>query len=99
MKFIHCSDLHVDSPLDGLERYPGAPVDALRGATRDALANLVDLAVSREVDFVVIAGDVFDGDWRDMNTGLFFNAQMRRLERAGIPVYLWARATNERTAA
>jgi exonuclease SbcD len=88
VKFIHCSDLHVDSPLDGLERYPGAPVDALRGATRDALANLVDLAVSREVDFVVIAGDVFDGDWRDMNTGLFFNAQMRRLERARIPVYL-----------
>jgi hypothetical protein len=88
VKFIHCSDLHVDSPLDGLERYPGAPVDALRGATRDALANLVDLAVLREVDFVVIAGDVFDGDWRDMNTGLFFNAQMRRLERARIPVYL-----------
>jgi hypothetical protein len=88
VKFIHCSDLHVDSPLDGLERYPGAPVDALRGATREALSNLVDLAVSREVDFVVIVGDVFDGDWRDMNTGLFFNAQMRRLERAGIPVYL-----------
>jgi len=88
LKFIHCSDLHIDSPLDGLERYPGAPVDALRGATREALTNLVDLAVGRAVDFVVIAGDVFDGDWRDMNTGLFFNAEMRRLERAGIPVYL-----------
>jgi len=88
VKFIHCSDLHLDSPLDGLERYPGAPADALRGATREALSNLVDLAVQREVDFVVIAGDVFDGEWRDMNTGLFFNAQMRRLERAGVPVYL-----------
>lgn len=88
LKFIHCSDLHIDSPLDGLERYPGAPVDALRGATRDALTNLVDLAIGRGVDFVVIAGDVFDGDWRDMNTGLFFNAEMRRLERARIPVYL-----------
>lgn len=88
LKFIHCSDLHLDSPLDGLERYPGAPLDALRGATRDALANLVELALQREVDFVVIAGDVFDGEWRDMNTGLYFNAQMRRLERAGIPVYL-----------
>jgi DNA repair exonuclease SbcCD nuclease subunit len=88
VKFIHCSDLHIDSPLDGLERYPGAPLDALRGATREALGNLVDLAVGRRVDFVVIAGDVFDGDWRDMNTGLFFNAEMRRLERAGIPVYL-----------
>jgi len=88
LKFIHCSDLHVDSPLDGLERYPGAPVDALRAATRDALENLVALAVSRRVDFVVIAGDVFDGDWRDINTGLFFVSQMRRLDRAGIRVYV-----------
>ena len=88
MKFIHCSDLHIDSPLDGLERYPGAPLAALRGATRQALVNLVDLAVSRRVDFLVIAGDIFDGDWRDMNTGLFFNSQMRVLERAGIMVYL-----------
>ena len=88
MKFIHCSDLHIDSPLDGLERYPGAPVAALRGATRQALVNLVDLAVSQRVDFLVIAGDIFDGDWRDMNTGLFFNSQMRVLERAGISVYL-----------
>jgi exonuclease SbcD len=88
LKFIHCSDLHVDSPLDGLERYPGAPVEALRGATREALGNLVALAIERRVDFVVIAGDVFDGDWRDINTGLFFVAQMRRLDRAGIPVYV-----------
>jgi exonuclease SbcD len=88
VRFIHCSDLHIDSPLDGLERYPGAPLEALRGATREAFANLVEFAVARRVDFVVIAGDVFDGDWRDMNTGLFFNMQMRRLERAGIRVYL-----------
>jgi exonuclease SbcD len=88
VRFIHCSDLHIDSPLLGLERYPGAPVDTLRGATREALRNLVELAIVRRVDFVVIAGDVFDGDWKDMNTGLFFNSQMRRLEREGIPVYL-----------
>ena len=88
MKFIHCSDLHIDSPLDGLERYPGAPLEALRGATREATVALVDLALSRRVDFMVIAGDVFDGKWRDMNTGLFFVSQMRRLEREGIAVYL-----------
>jgi DNA repair protein SbcD/Mre11 len=88
VKFIHCSDLHIDSPLDGLERYPGAPLEALRGATREATVALVDLAIAHRVDFLVIAGDVFDGSWRDMNTGLFFVSQMRRLEREGIPVYL-----------
>jgi DNA repair protein SbcD/Mre11 len=88
LKFIHCSDLHLDSPLDGLERYDGAPLDDLRGATRQALRNLVRLAIEREVDFVVIAGDVYDGDWRDMNTGLFFHACLAELGRAGIAVYV-----------
>ena len=38
--------------------------------------------------FLIIAGDLYDGDWRDHRTGLFFVSQMGRLNRAGIPVYL-----------
>ena len=72
LRFIHAADIHLDSPLKGLERYEGAPVDEIRGATRKALDNLVDLAVERRVDFVLIAGDLYDGDWKDHNTGLFF---------------------------
>jgi exonuclease SbcD len=87
-KFLHAADLHLDSPLQGLDRYDGAPVDRIRGATRRALSNLVDLAVAEHVRFVLIAGDVYDGAWRDYNTGLFFNAQMNRLGDAGIPVLL-----------
>lgn len=88
MKFVHAADLHVDSPLRGLERYEGAPVERLRRATRDAAENVVSLALDEEVDFLVIAGDLFDGKWRDMQTGLWMAGQFRRLERAGIPVYL-----------
>ncbi|MHC1744403.1 MAG: exonuclease SbcCD subunit D [Syntrophobacteraceae bacterium] len=87
-KFIHAADLHLDSPLIGLERYEGAPVDRIRGATREALKNLVSLALSEAVAFVLIAGDLFDGDWKDYNTGLFFADQMRRLREASIPVFL-----------
>lgn len=87
-KFIHAADLHLDSPLVGLERYEGAPVDRIRGATREALKNLVSLAISEAVAFVLIAGDLFDGDWKDYNTGLFFADQMRRLREASIPVFL-----------
>jgi DNA repair exonuclease SbcCD nuclease subunit len=86
--FIHAADIHLDSPLKGLERYEGAPVDEIRGATRRALENLVDLALERRVEFVVIAGDVYDGDWKDHNTGLFFVAQMSRLREADTPVVL-----------
>ncbi|NLJ76773.1 MAG: DNA repair exonuclease [Peptococcaceae bacterium] len=86
--FIHAADIHLDSPLVGLERYEGAPVEYVRGATRQAFRNLVQLALEEKVNFVLIAGDLYDGDWRDYNTGLFFAAQAGLLRQAGIPIYL-----------
>jgi exonuclease SbcD len=88
MRFIHAADLHIDSPLKGLNRYEGAPVDRLRGATRQALVRLVDLAINERVDFVMIAGDLYDRDWQDFHTGLFVREQMVRLGRQGIKVFI-----------
>ncbi|MBB5216957.1 metallophosphoesterase [Parapusillimonas granuli] len=88
MRFIHAADIHLDSPLVGLSAYEDAPTEMLRTATREAFVNLVSAAIDEEVDFMVIAGDLYDGNWKDYNTGLFFVAQMGRLKRAGIPVYL-----------
>lgn len=90
MKFLHAADIHLDSPLLGLERYEGAPVELIRGATRRALENLVALALREHVDVVVIAGDLYDGSWRDFSTGMFFVRQMAKLRDAGIRVYLIA---------
>lgn len=87
MRFLHASDIHLDSPLRGLDRYEGAPADEIRGATRKALGNLVSLAIEEDIDFVILAGDLFDGDWPDFNTGLFFVQQMVRLGQQNIPVY------------
>ena len=89
-RFIHAADPHLDSPLRGLEAHEGAPVALLRGATRKAFENLVNLAIDEAVNFVVIAGDLYDGDWKDYSTGLFFRGQMVRLEAKRIPVYLIA---------
>jgi len=88
LKFIHTADIHLDSPLCGLASYQNAPVEALRTATRDAFRKLVDEAVEQQVDFMVIAGDLYDGNWRDYNTGHFFVREMGRLNQAAIPVYL-----------
>lgn len=88
MKFIHAADIHLDSPLVGLSAYQDAPAELLRLATRRAFENLVDEAIVEEVDFMVIAGDLYDGPWRDFNTGLFFAREMGRLNAANIPVYL-----------
>lgn len=87
-RFIHAADIHLDSPLRGLEKYEGAPVQAIRQASRRALENMVALAIKEKVHFIVIAGDLFDGDWKDYNTGLYFVRQMARLDEVGIAVYL-----------
>lgn len=88
IKFIHTADIHLDSPLRGLEAHQGTPVEEIRGATRRAFENLIDLAVDEKVDFLLIAGDLYDGDWQDYNTGLFFVSRMGRLHQAGIKVIL-----------
>lgn len=86
-KFIHAADIHLDSPLRGLERYAGAPIDEVQNATRRSLENLVQLAIDEGVAFVLLAGDVFDGKSKDYHTGVFFSNQMLRLNEAGIRVY------------
>lgn len=89
-KFIHAADVHLDSPLRGLERYEGAPVQRIRDASRIALENLVTLAMDEKVAFVLIAGDLYDGDWREFRTGLHFVQQATKLRDAGIQVYMIA---------
>lgn len=89
-KFIHAADVHLDSPLRGLDRYEGAPVDEIRQATRRAFTRLVDLALEESVAFVILAGDTFDGEARDFQTALFFNKEMSRLRKQQIQAYVVA---------
>jgi exonuclease SbcD len=88
--FLHAADLHIDSPLRGLERYEEAPTDEIRAATRAAFENLVARSIELQVAFVILAGDVFDGRWKDYGTGLWFTARLRELTSQGIRVYLVA---------
>jgi DNA repair exonuclease SbcCD nuclease subunit len=88
MKFIHCADVHLDTPLQGLAQYPGAPVNEIRNATRRAFEKVLDAAVSEKVDFLIIAGDLYDTGLKSFESALFFNKQMVRLKDAGIDVYL-----------
>lgn len=87
-RFLHAADIHLDSPLRGLSAYEGLPAERLRRATRDAFDNLVQAALTERVDFLVIAGDLFDGDWRDMSTGLYFARAMGRLAEAGVRTFI-----------
>ena len=86
-KFIHTADIHLDSPLRGLSRYESAPAESIRNACRRAFENLVDFAIEEEVAFVLLAGDLYDGDWKDYSTGIFLSRQMGRLGQHNILVF------------
>ena len=87
-RFLHAADIHLDSPLKGLAGQEGNAAERVRTATREALDHLVSLAIEEKVDFLIIAGDLYDGDWRDYKTGLFLVGQIGRLNNTGISVYL-----------
>jgi DNA repair exonuclease SbcCD nuclease subunit len=86
-KFIHAADVHLDSPLRGLSKYESAPAESIRNACRKAFENLVDLAIEEKVAFVLLVGDLYDGEWKDYSTGIFLSRQMGRLGKNDIPVF------------
>ncbi|MCA9175081.1 MAG: DNA repair exonuclease [Planctomycetales bacterium] len=88
MRFLHAADLHIDSPLRGLDSGAGAPAERLRSATRHAAERMVELAEQHEVDFVVLAGDIFDGPWQDMRTGIWTSQLLAKLAHRHVPVFM-----------
>lgn len=94
MKLLHAADLHLDSALTGLERYEGAPVHKIRGATRAAFENLTALALEEGVSLVLFAGDIYDDDWKDYSTALFFRKELVKLAQAGVRV-VWLRGNHD----
>lgn len=88
MRIVHAADLHIDSPLRGLSRLEDEDVARqLRLASRKALERLVALVVDEQAQALVLAGDIFDGDWPDYATGRFFAQQMAVLHDHGIAVF------------
>ncbi len=87
-RFVHAADIHLDSPLRGLSGQEGEDARRIQKATREAFENLVTQSIEETVDFLILSGDLYDGDWKDYQTGLFFVAQMGRLSSKNIPVFL-----------
>ncbi|RME42438.1 MAG: DNA repair exonuclease, partial [Deltaproteobacteria bacterium] len=86
MKIVHAADLHIDSPLRGVGRIEDADVDLLRRATRLAFEHLITFCLEAKADLLLLAGDLFDGEWKDSNSGVFLMRQLRRLQDVGTQV-------------
>jgi DNA repair protein SbcD/Mre11 len=87
VKLVHAADLHLDCPVRGLERYPGAPVRSACCATRRALSALVEITIAERAALLLLSGDLVDANARYHQTGLFLVREMLRLRDAGIRVF------------
>jgi exonuclease SbcD len=86
--FIHAADLHIDSPFAGLGLKDPVVAERFAHAGRRAVEALIDETISAKAAFLVISGDIFDGDWKDVTTGLFFARALGRLDREGIQSFI-----------
>ena len=86
--FLHAADLHIDSPLESLGVKDAAVAARFARAGRAAVESLVSHALESEAKFLIIAGDIYDGDWRDVSTGHFFARALGELHRAEVPTFM-----------
>lgn len=86
--FIHAADLHLDTPFQGVSATAPRVGEMLAEATYDAWRRIVDLAIERKVDFVIVAGDVYNAGNPTLHGQFFMREQAGRLDDAGIGLYL-----------
>lgn len=89
VKFIHAADLHLDSPFKGMElNVPAFIWERMKESTFRSFARIVDKAIQEQVDFVLLAGDLYDAETRSLRAQVFVREQMKRLAQYNIPVYV-----------
>jgi len=83
LRIIHAADCHLDAPSRSLERGVRERVEQ---SARTALERLVALAVDREADALVLAGDLFDRDLLRIPTELWLPEVLGEATEAGVTV-------------
>ncbi|WP_407272885.1 exonuclease SbcCD subunit D [Radiobacillus sp. PE A8.2] len=88
ISFIHCADLHLDSPFRGLSHITDHMFKDIRESTFASLDALVQLAVDKKVDFVLIVGDLFDSNQQSLKAYIHLQRALEKLNKHNIFVYL-----------
>ncbi|WP_182200864.1 metallophosphoesterase family protein [Paraliobacillus salinarum] len=88
LRFIHCADLHIDSPFKGLDHLPQALFKEVKQSTFKALKSLVEVAKTKQVDFVLMVGDVFDQTTQSVYAQMQFLHACEQLNEHNISVYV-----------
>jgi exonuclease SbcD len=87
-RFVHAADLHLDSPFVGLAQVHPQLREALVSATFDSLWRLVDLCLASRAEFLLLAGDLFDGPRLSLKAQVRLRQELTRLGEAGIETFI-----------
>ena len=87
-RFLHTADLHLDAPLKAIALRDPDLAREVGVATRRAFSRLIDLCIEEKLDFLLIAGDLWDGSYSSTKTPRFLKQELLRLREAGIRCYL-----------
>lgn len=88
ISFIHGADIHLDSPMLGLRSLPANIFQRLQESTFKAFKRLVDAAILHQVDFVILAGDLFDLEDRSIRAQIIQRKEFERLAKEEIEVFI-----------
>ena len=87
-RFAHVADLHLDTPFSGLAMLNERLADQLQDASLNAWDRVVEGCIEHQVNFLVIAGDVYDSDTASVRAQLRFLKGLQRLSRSEIPCFI-----------
>jgi DNA repair protein SbcD/Mre11 len=88
LSFIHTADLHLDSPFKGMEHLPKSLFKKIKESTFASFTAIIDIAIKENVDFILVVGDIFDGENRSLMAQNRFRKELERLQAYNIQVYV-----------
>ena len=88
VRFLHTADLHLDTPFKGVAAISSEIGTRLQDATFQTFRTIIDIAIQHEVDFILVAGDIYDVSEQSIRAQIFFRNELRRLEEKGIAAYI-----------
>src|SRR5690625_3669424 len=88
LTFIHAADLHLDSPFQGLAKSPEQVFKDVQESTFQALEKLTNIAIEKNVDFVLLVGDIFDENIKSLKAPMKLRQAFERLKSHNINVYM-----------
>ena len=89
LRFVHASDLHLDRTIEGVAECPTHWEQRMLDISKRAAERLFQTCLEKEVDFLILSGNVLNANLAPPGLFLFLLEQFDRLKRAGIAVY-WA---------